>query len=69
MKLVDIKERLEQRPFRPFALETTGGSWIEVEKESSVLLSERRPDLVVVFDPSGRLWILGIDQIASLESR
>ena len=69
MKLVDIKERLEQRPFRPFALEITGGSWIEVEKESSVLLSERRPDLVVVFDPSGRLWILGIDQIASLESR
>jgi hypothetical protein len=69
MKLSDIKERLEQRPFRPFALETTGGSWIEVEKESSVLLSERRPDLVVVFDPSGRLWILGVDQIASLESK
>jgi hypothetical protein len=69
MKLADIKERLEQRPFRPFALETTGGSWIEVEKESSVLLSERRPDLVVVFDPNGRLWILGVDQISSLESR
>lgn len=69
MKLSDIQDRLAQRPFRSFALETTGGSWIEVEKESSVLLSGRRPDLVVVFDPNGRLWILSVDQIASLESK
>jgi hypothetical protein len=69
MKLADIKERLDQRPFRPFAIETVGGSWIDVDKESSVLISERRPDLVVVFDPNGRLYILGVDQISALEGK
>ena len=69
MKLSDIKERLDQRPFRPFAIETIGGYWIDVDKESSVLISERRPDLVVVFDPNGRLYILGVDQISALEGK
>jgi hypothetical protein len=38
MKLSDIEERAEQKPFRPFALETTGGSWIDVEKQSDIFL-------------------------------
>jgi hypothetical protein len=69
MNLADIQERAEQKPFRPFAVETTGGSWIDVEKESDILLPERRPDLVIVFDRSGRMYILGIDQIAALETK
>jgi hypothetical protein len=69
MKLSDIKERLDQRPFRPFSLETTGGSWVEVEKDSDIFISPRRPDIIVIFEPSGRMWILGIDQISALESK
>ena len=42
MKLSDTKERLEQRPLRPFAIETTGGSWIEVEKDPEFYPSEAR---------------------------
>jgi hypothetical protein len=69
MKLADISERAHQRPFRSFAIETTGGSLIEIEKESDILLPPRRPDLVIVFNPSGRMWILGVEQIAALESK
>jgi len=69
MKLSDIQERVTQRPFGAFALETTGGTWIDVQKESDVFLPERRPDIVIVFDASGRLYILSLDQIATLESK
>ena len=69
MKLSDIQERVTQRPFRAFALETTGGTWIDIQKESDVFLPERRPDIVIVFDASGRLYILSLDQIATLESK
>jgi hypothetical protein len=69
MKLADISERAEQRPFRSFVIETTGGGLIEIEKESDILLPPRRPDLVIVFNSSGRMWILGVDQIASLEAK
>jgi hypothetical protein len=69
MKLSDISERAAQEPFRPFALETTGGSWIEVEKQSDIFLPARRPDIVIVFDSIGRLYILDGDQIAALESK
>ena len=69
MKLADIAERAEQRPFRRFAIETTAGGLIEVEKESDILLPARRPDLVIFFNPSGRMWILDPSQISALEAR
>jgi len=69
MKLSDISERAEQEPFRPFALETTGGSWIEVETPSDIFLPARRPDILIVFAPTGRMWILALEQIAALESK
>jgi len=69
MKLSDIQERAGQKPFRGFALETAGGSWIDVEKPSDIFLPERRPDIVIVFDSGGRLYILEVDQIVALESR
>jgi hypothetical protein len=69
MKLSDIEERAEQKPFRPFALETTGGSWIDVEKQSDIFLPAKRPDLVIVVNPTGRLHILDLEQIAALETK
>jgi hypothetical protein len=69
MKLTDIQERAQQKLFRPFAVETPGGSWIDVEKPSDILLPERRPDIVIIFDPGGRLYILSINEIAAFEVR
>lgn len=69
MKLDDIAQRAEQQPFRPFAIETTGGSWIDVEKPANIFLPEVRPDLVIVFDPNGRMYILGVEQISALEAK
>jgi hypothetical protein len=69
MKLEDIAERAEQQPFRAFAIETVGGSWIDVEKQSDIFLPARRPDLVLVVNPTGRLHILDLEQIAALESK
>jgi hypothetical protein len=66
MKHSDIAELVNQRPFRPFALETMGGTRIEVARESDVLMSPRRPDIVVVCDSDGHLHILSVDEIAVL---
>lgn len=66
MKLSDIQERAGQEPFRPFALMTSGGL-IDVEKESDIFLPERRPDIVIVFAPTGRMWILDVGAISALE--
>ena len=68
MKLADIQEQALRQPFREFSIETAGGRWIEVEKASDIFFPPRRPDLVIVFDPSGRLVILEVDSISALES-
>ena len=69
MTLEDIRERAEQKPFRQFSIETVGGSWVDVEKASDVLLPERRPDIAIIFAPDGKMLILGIDQISALEAK
>jgi hypothetical protein len=69
MKLADIEARAHQRPFRPFALETVGGPWVEVQSEADIFLPPRRADLVIVFDPTDRLFILALDQISAIESK
>jgi hypothetical protein len=68
MTLYTIKERLTQKPFRPFALETVGGSLIEVTRESDCVIFERfNVARIVVFALNGSMYILEPDQIASLE--
>ena len=64
-----LLERIGQTPFRPFAVETTGGTWINVDRESDVLLYNRfqKPIRIVIFDSNGRLYILEPEQIATIE--
>jgi hypothetical protein len=69
MKLSDIQERVNQRPFRPFAVETVGGTWILVDSESNIMMSDRRPGLMVIFDSGGHLWILDVNDVSALESK
>lgn len=69
MKLADIQERATQNPFRPFALETNGGTWIDVEHQSCIYLPPVRPDIIIIFDQGGRMFILNPEQITALEVR
>jgi hypothetical protein len=66
-----LLDRIYQKPFRPFALETVGGSWIDVDREQDVLIYDRkspqRPIRIVIFDPNGRLYILEPEQISPVE--
>jgi hypothetical protein len=64
--LARITERAAQRPFRPFAVETIGGSWIDVQREDDILVRGQR---IVIFDPSTRMYILGPEQISAIEAR
>lgn len=63
-----ILERINQKPFRPFALETIGGTWIDVDREADLLIYERKkPVRLVIFDPNGRMYVFEPEQISALE--
>lgn len=66
-----LNERMRQVPFRPFAVETIGGTWIDVDREADVLIYDRKPPVrIVLFDShTGRLYILDPDQVSSIEGR
>ena len=68
MTASNILERISQKPFRPFALETIGGTWIDVDREADLLIYERKkPIRLVIFDPNGRMYVLEPDQISAIE--
>ena len=70
MTAARILERINQKPFRPFAVETIGRSWIDVDREADVLVYERKkPVRVVIFDPDGRMYIFEPDQISAIEAK
>ena len=64
-----VLHQLSQKPFRPLALETVGGSWIDIDREADVLIYERKPPVrIVLFDSSsGRMYVLEPDQVSALE--
>jgi hypothetical protein len=65
-----ILERVNQKPFRPFALETVGGTWIEITDSADVFVYQRKdPVRLVIFDPAGTMFILEPEQISTLESK
>jgi hypothetical protein len=64
--LARITERATQRPFRPFSIETIGGSWIDVNTEADILVRGQR---IVIFDKNSRMYILGPEQISAIEGR
>jgi hypothetical protein len=70
MTAASILERINQKLFRPFAIETIGGSWIDVDRETDVLIYERKkPVRLVVFDPNGRMYIFEPEQISAIEAK
>jgi hypothetical protein len=69
MKKIDIESQATRFPFRPFSIATNNGAFIEVESASDIFLPPKRTDMMVVFDKSGRMWILDLDHISALEVR
>jgi hypothetical protein len=70
MTAESILERINQKPFRPIALETVGGTWIEIEREADIFIYDRmKTTSVVVFDPEGRKFIFEPEQISAIEPR
>jgi hypothetical protein len=59
-----------KRQFRPIALETVGGTWIEIEHEADIFIYDRmKTTSVVAFDPEGRKFIFEPEQISAIEPR
>jgi hypothetical protein len=69
MKRSDIEAQATRVPFRPFWIETGGGTSIEVYNPSRILLPIARPDLAIVFGPDGGVHLLDLDQVVSVETK
>jgi hypothetical protein len=55
MEIVRIKERVNAIPFRPFTIETTGGTQIEIVSPDYVMFAPEDRDLIVAFDRASQL--------------
>ena len=65
-----ILERINQKPFRPVALETVGGTRIEIDRSEDIFIYDRvKTTCVVLFDPEGRKFICEPEQITAIEAR
>jgi hypothetical protein len=66
-KLIELKAKLAREPFRPFVIELLSGQQITIGKDSEVLLSRRRPELVIAFTEDGLQQEFEVSVIASLK--
>jgi hypothetical protein len=69
MKRTDLQNLAESQPFRPFMLETSGGTAVDVLRAEDIFLPPRRPDLAIIFDFSGRMFILDAEHITGLVTK
>jgi hypothetical protein len=70
MTAESILERINQKPFRPLALETVSGTWIEVNRAEDIFVYDRvKTTCVVLFDSAGREFVYELEQITAIESR
>jgi hypothetical protein len=70
MTAENILERINQKPFRPLALETVGGTRIEVNRAEDIFIYDRiKTTCVVLFDSAGRKFVYEPEQITAIESR
>ena len=70
MTAESILERINQKPFRPLALRTVGGTWIEVSRAEDIFIYDRiNSTWVVLFDPAGTKFVCAPEQITAIEAR
>jgi hypothetical protein len=66
MEIERIKERVNVIPFRPFTIETTGGTQIEIVSPDYVMFAPEDRDLIVAFDRASRMFLVTTNQVASI---
>jgi hypothetical protein len=66
MTISDFEKLLRRDPFQAFAIQTNGGSTIEVTHPHQLAYSHLRQDLVVVFDSAGGFWFLDPGKISAI---
>jgi hypothetical protein len=66
MNIEEFRNLRNRSPFRPFAIETNGGTAIKVSNPEQIAISPARNDLVIVFDDSGGYRFLDPAQISAL---
>ena len=66
MEIERIKERVNAIPFRPFTIETTGGTQIEIVSPDYVMFAPEDRDLMVAFDRASRMFHVTTDQVTSI---
>lgn len=64
--LKELESLLTREPFRPFDIETTGGSLIAVESAGHIKLPPEGFATVIVFGPDKRLYMLEASAISSV---
>jgi hypothetical protein len=70
MTVESILERIEQKPFRPIALETVDKTWIKVDRKADIFIYDRmEAPFVAIFDPKGRKFVFAPEQISAIEAR
>jgi hypothetical protein len=68
MTVESILERINQKPFRPIALQTVDKIWIKVDRESDIFIYDRMETAcVVIFDPMRRKFVFTPEK--SLQSK
>lgn len=64
-----IKRQIDMEPFRPFAIETGGGTWVTVGEREAIGVSPYAPHLIVVFDQDGTFYTIDPEQVSAIQNR
>jgi hypothetical protein len=62
-----IRKQAEQRPFRPFAIETNGGTQIHVFRKEDIQISPHPPHLVIIFHTDGSFYAIDPAQVSAIQ--
>jgi hypothetical protein len=58
MTVESILEKINQRPFRPIALETVDKPWINVDRQADIFIDDRMETAcVVILDPMRQKFV------------
>jgi hypothetical protein len=64
VSIPQLKDLLERTPFRPFRLHLTSGATVPVASSDHLLFSPDRR-LLVLFLPSGGVWVIDPTEVAA----
>jgi hypothetical protein len=65
-EITELKAKLSREPFRPFVVQFVSGRQILIGADSEILLSRKRPELVIAFTEDGLQHEFELSAIARL---